>query len=136
MCIRDSVSLPAAIAEAQTEGKLVLADFTGSDWCPHCVTLKKEIFNTPQFKSWARNNVALLELDYPKRSQLPAEIRQQNEMLKSRYQISSYPTVLLLDVQGNVKGKLIYRSGQSPENWVKMADMRFRAASDSSTIRR
>jgi len=98
------------------------------------VTLKKKIFNTPEFKSWADQNVTLLELDYPHGSQLPPEIALQNEMLKKRYSITSYPTVLLLDLEGNVKAKLSYKSGQSPASWVQMADSRLpKSTSGSAT---
>jgi len=128
-------SLPEAIAEAQSENKLILLDFTGSDWCHYCVKLKKEIFEKSEFKAWASDNVVLLELDYPRGSQLPPRIQQQNEMLKSRYAISSYPTVLLVDVEGNVKAKMAYQNGQSPSQWVQMAEARLQKAnSDSARI--
>lgn len=117
-------SLESAISEAQTNNKLILADFTGSDWCHYCVKLKKEIFETPEFKSWASENVALLEVDFPRQTQLPLHIQRQNEMMKSRYGISSYPTVLLLDIEGNVKAKMAYQKGQSPAAWVQMAEAR------------
>lgn len=126
-------SLPEAIAEAQAESKLILLDFTGSDWCHYCVKLKKEIFETPEFKSWASDNVVLLELDFPRRSQLSPQIQQQNEMLKSRYDITSYPTVLLVDVEGNVKAKMGYQKGQSPAQWVQVAESRLH---ESSTVYR
>ncbi|QEG22598.1 thioredoxin family protein [Mariniblastus fucicola] len=115
-------SLTAAIAEAQQSDKLILADFTGSDWCHWCVKLKQDVFETSAFKSWASDNVVLLELDYPKGSQLPPEIHQQNQMLKSRYGISSYPTVLLLDVEGNVRAKMGYEKGKSASQWVQIAE--------------
>jgi protein disulfide-isomerase len=125
-------SLPQAISQAQSENKLILMDFTGSDWCHFCVKLKDEIFDTPEFKAWAGSNVVLLELDYPKRSQLPPQIQQQNQMLKSRYSISSYPTVILADVEGNVKAKMGYQNGQSPAQWVQMAEARLQEANTGS----
>jgi len=115
-------SLTTAIAEAQSNDKLILADFTGSDWCHYCVKLKDEVFSTPEFKSWAGENVVLLEVDSPKRTQLPQQIREQNEMLKSRFNITSFPTVLLLDTDGNVLGKMGYERGKSPAQWVQLAE--------------
>jgi len=117
-------SLSTAIAAAKMNNKLILADFTGSDWCHYCVKLKDEIFSTSEFKAWADDNVVLLEIDFPKRTQLPQAIQRQNDMLKSRYEISSYPTVLLLDIEGNVKAKLGYENGKSAAQWVQLAESR------------
>ena len=148
MCIRDSaqtsynariaepqwgVSLPEAIAEAQSTDKLILIDFTGSDWCHFCVKLKKEIFETSEFKAWASENVVLLEVDFPRGSPLPPQVQQQNEMLKKRYDISSYPTVLLVDVEGNIKAKMGYQNGQSPSQWVQVAESRLEGFNNNSS---
>ena len=68
-------SFEAAREQALVSGKPILADFTGSDWCSWCVKLKKDVFNKPEFEAWARENVVLLELDYPQRSRQSSEIR-------------------------------------------------------------
>ena len=117
-------SLSTAIAEAKSNNKLILANFTGSDWCHFCVKLKDEVFKTPDFKAWASDNVVLLEVDFPKRTQLPPEVQRQNDMLQSRFNISSYPTVLLLDAGGNVRAKMGYERGKSSSQWVQLAEAR------------
>ena len=117
-------TLATAVSEAQMNDKLILADFTGSDWCHWCVKLKQDIFSTPEFKAWANDNVVLLELDYPRKGSQSAAIKQQNEMLKNRYKISSYPTVLILDAAGNVRAKMGYEQGKSPAHWVQIAETR------------
>ncbi|MDA8563333.1 thioredoxin family protein [Mariniblastus sp.] len=104
-------SFEAAREQALVSGKPILADFTGSDWCSWCVKLKKDVFNKPEFEAWARENVVLLELDYPQRSRQSSEIQAQNEKLASLYSIDSYPTVLLLDAQGNQ----LARTGYHPD---------------------
>lgn len=109
-------SMEAAQRVSAETGKPILADFTGSDWCGWCIKLKEDVFEQPEFKAWARDNVVLLELDYPKRSRQSAEIRAQNQELAQRYQIQSYPTVLLLDTDGTVLGRMGYES--SPATWI------------------
>ena len=94
-------SFEAARQQALVSGKPILADFTGSDWCAWCVKLKKDVFSKAEFEEWARENVVLLELDYPQSSRQAPEIKAQNEKLASVYAIDSYPTVLLMDAQGN-----------------------------------
>src|SRR5689334_15851945 len=57
--------LPTALAKAKAEGKSVLMDFTGSDWCPWCIRLRKEIFDQTAFQKFADENLILVELDFP-----------------------------------------------------------------------
>ena len=66
----------AALATAKAEKKLVLADFTGSDWCGWCKKLKAEVFDQPAFQEWAQKNVVLLELEYPASKPMPPELKQ------------------------------------------------------------
>ena len=102
-------SFEAARQQALVSGKPILADFTGSDWCSWCVKLRKDVFNKAEFEEWARENVVLLELDYPQRSHQAEEIKVQNEKLASLYRIDSYPTVVLLDAQGNQLARTGYQ---------------------------
>lgn len=125
-------SLEDATAEAQQSGKLILADFTGSDWCGWCVKLKKDVFEKPEFASWANENVVLLELDYPKRSKQPIAIKEQNQKLAQRYNIESYPTILLLDADGNVQAKMGYQD--SPSKWIQLCDNQLNKASETRFI--
>ena len=71
-----------AAEQSMKTGKPILANFTGSDWCGWCIRLKKEVFITPAFKKWAKENVILLELDYPRRTQQTEEIKKQNKELQ------------------------------------------------------
>lgn len=112
-----------ALAQAKNTGKLVLADFTGSDWCGYCKKLKKEVFETERFKSWAKDKYVLLYLDYPSRPIMPHAIRYQNEILKSRYNdfIQGYPTILFLDGDGMPVGMSGYGQG-GPDAWIAMTE--------------
>lgn len=112
-------SFDDAKAAALESGKPILADFTGSDWCHWCVKLKEDVFEKDEFKKWARDNVILLELDYPKRSSQDPMIKQQNAKLAKEYNITGYPTVLLMTPEGKVLGKLGYSS--EPSKWIESA---------------
>tara|TARA_Y100000589_G_scaffold18712_1_gene15538 strand:+ start:9580 stop:10080 length:501 start_codon:yes stop_codon:yes gene_type:complete len=84
-----------------SENKPILANFTGSDWCGWCKKLKKAVFDTEIFKKWAKENVILFELDYPRRSAQDPEIKIQNEQLRQTFQqyVRGYPTVLIFKVE-------------------------------------
>lgn len=109
-----------AVELSRQTGKPILADFTGSNWCGACIKLKKEVFDTPQFKSWAANNVVLLELDFPRPNLQADWIKQQNNQLSERYEIKGYPTVKILNADGSVIGSQGYMKG-GPKRWIAVA---------------
>jgi len=64
--------LPKAKQQAKAEGKLVLLDFTGSDFCSSCIRLHKEVFPAKEFAAFAKQRLILVEVDFPlKRSSPP-----------------------------------------------------------------
>jgi thioredoxin-related protein len=100
-----------SLAKAKEDKKLVLLDFTGSDWCPWCIRLDKEIFSTSEFKDYAKENLVLVELDFPQGKTLPRSVTKQNEKLRDEYKIEGYPTVIVLDSEGKKVGQLGYMEG-------------------------
>jgi protein disulfide-isomerase len=104
-------SYEKAQSAAQTQNKLLLMDFTGSDWCGWCIMLDREVFSKPEFKEYASKNLVLLELDFPRAKQMPAETMAQNRRLAAQYQIQAFPTVVVLNGQGKVVGALGYIRG-------------------------
>ncbi len=93
---------PQALTKAKAEKKLVLMDFTGSDWCGWCMKMDKEVFDTPEFKEFAKDNVVLVELDFPKKQYLPATAVAQNDMLQKKYGVEGFPTLVVLDGDGKL----------------------------------
>lgn len=103
--------LAAAQQTAAREHKYVLLDFTGSDWCGWCMRLKKEVFDQPEFDQYASQNLVLVEVDFPKQKALPAALSEANQALKSKYQITGFPTLVLLDPKGSEAGRFHYTPG-------------------------
>jgi thioredoxin-related protein len=103
--------LPKAQQKAKAEKKLVMMDFTGSDWCPWCIKLNKEVFSTPEFIEYAKKNLVPVEVDFPNRKQQSAEQKKANNALKEKYSIQGFPTVVVLDGQGK---KLATLEGYQP----------------------
>jgi protein disulfide-isomerase len=98
-------------------GKPILADFSGSDWCGWCMKLDREVFSQKIFKDFAKDNLILVLLDFPRSKVIPANVKKQNRALAAKYGIRSYPTVLLLDSKGKVLLKTGYRRG-GPQKYV------------------
>ncbi|MGZ3862689.1 MAG: thioredoxin family protein [Bacteroidia bacterium] len=84
---------------SQKSGKPIFAFFTGSDWCGWCIKLQKNVFEKPGFVAWAKKNVILLELDYPRRKQQPQELMQQNAGLQQTFGVQGYPTVWIFTME-------------------------------------
>src|SRR5580700_8864165 len=84
-----------AVEKAKTENKNLLLDFTGSDWCGYCMALQKEVFSTPKFKTWAHENVVLVEVDFPHHQQ-SQKLKQQNSDLKGKYPTRGFPTIVIV----------------------------------------
>lgn len=104
--------------EAAAFNQPIFVLFTGSDWCTWCKRLENEVLATETFKNYAKDNFVLFVADFPRQNKLSEEIQKQNKALQSQYEISGYPTVLILDAIGKVKVKTGYRPGGA-ENYLR-----------------
>jgi len=100
-----------ALKTAREEGRAVLLDFTGSDWCVWCHRLEDEVFTKQAFLDFARERLVLVRLDFPRKTKLPDELQAQNDALNDRFDVSGYPTVILLNGSGEEIGRLGYMQG-------------------------
>lgn len=114
-----SHDVEASLAKAKAEGKHVIMDFTGSDWCGWCIRLNKEVFSHDEFKSQVPNDFVLVELDFPRdKSKLTAETIAQNKMWQEKLGIRGFPSIVLLTADGSAYAKTGYRPG-GPDAYVK-----------------
>jgi thioredoxin-related protein len=97
----------AALKESKKTNKAILMNFTGSDWCGWCIRLKNEVFSKEEFIAYANENLILLELDFPKRKQINADLKTQNINLARKHGVRGYPTIIMID--GNEK--ILFRGG-------------------------
>ena len=121
--------LNKAVNISINEKKPIMLFFTGSDWCGWCMRLKKEVFNFPEFETWTKENVVLVELDFPRRKAIDPKILNQNRELARIFGVSGYPTVWFVNPQkldsnklNFLKlGKLGYLAG-GPSKWIATAE--------------
>jgi thioredoxin-related protein len=92
-----STDLEKAIKDAKAENKSVLIEFTGSDFCPPCIEMRKNVFSKKEFVEAASKNFILVEVDFPKGDE---EMRKKNEPLAEKYKIPGFPIIVLLDSEG------------------------------------
>jgi protein disulfide-isomerase len=111
-------NLPQAVAQAKTENKIVLMDFTGSDWCSWCMKFKQEVLDAPEFQAYAAKNVVLVELDYPEKKVQTGDLKKANALLKDKYKIDGYPTLVVLDKDGKEIGRQVGYSEGGPKVFI------------------
>ena len=109
-----------AVEAAREQDKDLFVDFTGSDWCGWCIRLDEEVFAHEEFLTAAQEQYVLVKLDYPRSDEVKALVPnpRRNEELSSRYNISGFPTVLLMTADGDVFGQTGYQAG-GPEAYVE-----------------
>ena len=92
---------------AEKEIKVMLVDFSGSDWCGWCVKLDKEVFSQKAFQKYAAENLVLVLIDFPRKKWQTPDQKKANNELAQKYGVRGFPTVLLLKPDGS----LIFRTG-------------------------
>ena len=107
----------AAKVKAEIEGKPILMNFTGSDWCAGCIRLNKEIFSKRVFINYANEHLILLKIDFPLGVKQEESLIKQNNFLYDHFQIEGFPTVILLDSEVEIHREYGY-GRESPSAFV------------------
>ena len=97
--------LSQAQKEASVEKKLILLNFSGSDWCGPCIKLKHDVFESEAFGQYAQDKLVLVRADFPrlKKNQLPADQQARNDQMAERYNPNGkFPLTVLINSQGKV----------------------------------
>ena len=111
--------LPKALAAAKAEHKMVLMDFTGSDWCSWCIKFDKEVLSTEKFKEYAAKNLILVKVDFPRSLPQSDELKQANRELGKKYKVDGYPTFVVLDEGGKEIGRQEGYKAGGPEAFIE-----------------
>ena len=117
-----------ALEISQKSKKPLLMFFTGSDWCGWCIRLQKEVLKTPEFATWAKDNVVLVELDFPRKNIMSPEIQNQNNQLQQLFEVRGYPTVWIVNAEikdGKTNFQKLGTTGYvagGPEAWLAVAN--------------
>ncbi len=107
----------AAQEKAKSENKPMLLNFTGSDWCGWCFKLDEEIFAKDEFINYANENLILVKVDFPRDREISEETKEQNDKLQEKYSIQGYPTLIILNSEGEQIGQMGYMDG-GPEPFI------------------
>ncbi len=102
-----------ARSKAVREGKELLINFSGSDWCGWCIKLEEEVFSQDAFAEEAEKYFVFMLVDFPyDESVQSAEIRAQNEKLARIYGFRGmFPTIYLASSDGRPYAMAEYKEG-------------------------
>jgi len=92
--------------KAEKEHKMILLNFSGSDWCGPCIQMHKKIFESDAFKAYADDHLVLVNVDFPrlKKNQLSKDQQKKNDKLAEKYDSEGvFPYTLLLNSDGKVQ---------------------------------
>ena len=104
-------NLQTALNIAKKENRAVLVNFTGSDWCKWCIKLSDEVFTQSEFEDYAKNNLVLVRLDFPRSIQQSNQTKMYNQTLAQQYGVQGFPTILIFNSTGKLVAKTGYQYG-------------------------
>jgi thioredoxin-related protein len=114
------VDFEKAKAQAAKEGKPILMEFTGSDWCPPCKALHKNVLVKDIFKEEMPKHYILLKLDSPRdKSKTTDAEKAQYKELSAEYKVRGVPSIFLTDAEGKPFFSNSGYGGQSADEWVE-----------------
>lgn len=96
---------------AKAQNKLVLVDFTGSDWCQWCMKLDNEVLSKQKFIDYATKKFILVRVDFPRKSTQTDVEKKKNKEWAEKYKIEGFPTILLLNSKGALVATTGYQEG-------------------------
>ena len=110
--------LSKAQTKAKEDKKMVLMDFNGSNWCPPCKALRKTVLNSQAFIDYAKTNLVLVDVDFPRPSNQTEELKKANEALQKKFGVEALPTVIVLSSDGKELKRLEGYDGASPADFI------------------
>lgn len=114
-----------AKVEAAKNHKLILINFSGSDWCGPCIRERKEILETETFENYAADHLVLVRADFPrqKKNQLSKEQQKLNDALADKYNADGkFPYTLLVDEKGRVLKVWDGFPDETPKDFIGQID--------------
>lgn len=116
-----------AVQQARAEHKSVLASFLGPDWDASSRAVREEVLHTPAFAEYAAKRFVCVEIRFPGLQPLSPERCKYNTDLKNRFQVGTYPSLILLDANGMPYAQV--EGGDTlmdPDEWIGQLQLTFK----------
>ncbi|MBN2686511.1 MAG: thioredoxin family protein [Pontiellaceae bacterium] len=115
-----SMDFNAAKKVAAEKNLPIILNFTGSDWCGWCKLMEERVFTKAEWSNYAKENLMMVFIDFPEDDSLvPEKYVARNQALSSEYEITGYPTYIILDSDGATElGRLSAGQEKTPESFI------------------
>ena len=112
-----------ALADAKKDGKVLMLEFTGSQWCPPCKMLHNYVLNTEKFLKHAKDKLKVVVADF-NRDGTPRDAAnaERHEKLAETYGLTGFPTIVLINPQTGDVTKLVGFQTQTPEALIEVVE--------------
>ena len=110
--------LPQAKVQAKAENKIVLLDFTGSDWCGWCIKFDKDTLSKDKFADYAKSHLELVVVDFPNKKPQSDALKATNKALGEKYGVDGYPTFVVLNADGKEIGRQVGYAPGGPDAFI------------------
>ena len=117
-----AIDLPKALEQAKAGNKIVLLDFTGSDWCVWCGKFDDDILSKPEFAGYATAKLVMVLVDFPLIKKQSDELNKRNADLQARFKVEGFPTFLALDSDGKEIGRQVGYLPGGPQAFIAKLD--------------
>lgn len=115
--------LDEALASAKEKDQKIVLFFTGSDWCPPCIKLEKNVLSSQDFETFAEQKYVWLKADFPRRrkNRISQEQKKKNKELAKQYNRRLvFPVILILNKEGTVLGATGYRRDLDVDGYISL----------------
>lgn len=115
--------LDEALALAKEKDQKIVLFFTGSDWCPPCIKLERNLLSHEEFAAFTHQKYVWLRADFPRRkkNKISQEQKNKNKELAKRYnKKKQFPAILILNKEGVVLGATGYRNDLNVQGYISL----------------
>lgn len=116
--IKWQTNIEDSLKDAKASQKPLFIFFTGSDWCGWCKKLDAQILSKKDFIEYAEEDMIMVKLDFPRSLPQTEEIKKYNREQLKKFGVRGFPTILILDSKGDIKGKTGYRD-LTPSKYIE-----------------
>jgi hypothetical protein len=110
-------SFEEAAREATRRHARILAAFTGSDWSPASKQFYDEVMFHPDFVNAFTGDFVFLRVDFPSRAPIAPELKEQNNVLRERYGVTVYPSLMVLSPGGLLVAQIDLAKAQNGDSY-------------------
>ncbi|MBT3393814.1 MAG: thioredoxin family protein [Waddliaceae bacterium] len=104
-----------ALDIARNDDKPLFIFFNGADWSEWCEKLEEEVFKTTEFVEDTSDAFIFAKIDFPKDKSIAREDLANNKAVREKFNVSSFPTVVVVDSEERKVVVMGYRPGGGKE---------------------